>query len=140
LATKSKHYNAASAPLPEAAQRKRVSANEDLNAFFVVGASTYTRLDRVLQTFCYFPPERLTHFTGIDIDRDNIAWCKENFPAARFETVSPRPPTPDRRGLSAKASPRPHRPLTFVRRLSGTLMLFSPSAQQQGLSFASRRG
>jgi Methyltransferase domain len=109
------HYNAASAPLPEAAQRKRVSANEDVNAFFVVGASTYTRLDRVLQTFfgkslaqadavldwgcgCgrvfrYFPPDRLSHFTGIDIDRDNIAWCKENFPAARFETVSPRPPT-----------------------------------------------
>ncbi len=110
------HYNAASAPLPEAAQRKRVSANEDLNKFFVAGASTYARLDRVLQTsfgktlaqadavldwgcgcgrvFRFLPPDRLAHFTGIDIDRDNVAWCAPNFPAARFEAVSPRPPTP----------------------------------------------
>lgn len=110
------HYVISPAPIPEPAQRKRVSSSEDLGAFLVLGASAYVRIDRVLheyfgkhvgdadavldwgcgcgRVFRYFPADRLPHFTGVDIDRNNIEWCRENYPAARFEVVSPRPATP----------------------------------------------
>ena len=32
--------------------------------------------------------------TGADIDPDNIAWCRQAYPGARFEQVPLRPPTP----------------------------------------------
>lgn len=110
------HYIASAAPLPENWQRKRVSSSEDLGVFLVIGASAYTRLDRVLleyfgkrlaqadsvldwgsgygRVFRYFPSDRLSHFTGIDIDPDNVEWSRANYPAARFEHIQPRPPTP----------------------------------------------
>lgn len=104
------------APVPSAAQRKRVGSSEDLDMYALVGSSAYTRLDRVLfeyfgrkignagavldwgcgcgRVFRYLPPDCLDRFTGVDIDRDNIAWCRDNYPTAAFETVRPNPPTP----------------------------------------------
>ncbi|HEY4439786.1 MAG TPA: class I SAM-dependent methyltransferase [Candidatus Elarobacter sp.] len=108
------HVRSSGTPVPDPSQRKRVSSSEDLGSYAVVGSSAFTRLERVLdeyfgrrigagttldwgcgcaRVFRYLPEDDLVRFTGIDIDRDNIAWCRAHYPTASFEVVEPRPPT-----------------------------------------------
>ena len=45
---------------------------------------------RVARFVAEFAPEKLT---GIDIDPDNIQWCKQNIAQAEFESIGLHPPT-----------------------------------------------
>ncbi len=45
---------------------------------------------RVARFVAEFAPEKLT---GIDIDPDNITWCKQNIAQAEFESIGLHPPT-----------------------------------------------
>jgi SAM-dependent methyltransferase len=109
------HLLPVSGPAPNPERRKRVGGSEDIDIYRQVGATAYTRLDRVAaeyfgkplgeadavldwgcgsgRVFQFLPPERRSRYTGIDIDADNIGWCREAFPESRFETVALQPPT-----------------------------------------------
>jgi len=102
-------------PVPDIARRKRVGGDVDLGPFLLQGSTAYNRLDRVLhdyfgtsfasssaildwgcgcgRVFSHLPTSMLEHLTGIDIDADNVTWCRTAYPAARFETVALHPPT-----------------------------------------------
>jgi len=103
------------APIPDDARRMRVGRTNDLEDYLRVGSTILTQLDQIAveyadrsfaqaeaildwgcgcgRVFQFLPPEHRARLTGIDIDPDNIGWCRENFPEGRFETVSLRPPT-----------------------------------------------
>lgn len=109
------HFLPVTTPIPNEARRRRVAGSENLASYLQVGATVLTRLDRVAMEYfgrsfseadaildwgcgCgrvlqYLSPEQRSHLTGIDIDADNIEWCRENFPEARFEVVLLEPPT-----------------------------------------------
>jgi SAM-dependent methyltransferase len=109
------HLLPVSGPAPNPQRRKRVGGSEDIDVYWQVGATAFTRLDRVAveyfgkglgeadavldwgcgsgRVFAFLPRERRARYTGIDIDADNIGWCREAFPEARFETVPLQPPT-----------------------------------------------
>jgi SAM-dependent methyltransferase len=103
--------------IPEAERVKRVIGVADLESYLRGGATIACRLSEYLlqSQFCQ-PLSRcrsildwgcgcarvtrhlitLTHpnsVTGVDIDADNIAWCRENIVGARFEVTPPLPPT-----------------------------------------------
>ncbi|HTW83836.1 MAG TPA: class I SAM-dependent methyltransferase [Candidatus Sulfotelmatobacter sp.] len=107
------HYWRERLVMPDEGRRRRVAGTPDRDMFRRIGGTTYARLDRALQQYfgrsfadataildwgsgCgrvlrYVPA--LQAVTGIDIDADNVAWCRENIPGARFELVPLRPPT-----------------------------------------------
>jgi hypothetical protein len=100
-------------PLPEEHRRLRVAGLGSDRAYRMVGATAFVRLDQVVRTYfgrsfseasavldwgcgCarvlrYAP--RLEVVTGLDIDADNIDWCRANIPDATFAVVPPWPPT-----------------------------------------------
>lgn len=101
-------------PTPDSLKRKRVHGGTDELSFKVIGASTFVKLQRVLKEyfnseFSNFPrildwgcgcgrlsrhfSKTSVDFFGVDIDKDNIQWCQNNFPFGTFEVISDRPPT-----------------------------------------------
>jgi SAM-dependent methyltransferase len=103
------------APLPDPARRRRVAGNEDAEIFRLEGSSTFRKLDRalrgavgrgladfgeVLDWGCgcgrlarYFAGLPGTRLTGVDVDRDNLAWCRDHLPFATFRPSPLSPPT-----------------------------------------------
>jgi SAM-dependent methyltransferase len=103
-------------PLPDAPRRIRVHGNDDLTTFILVGAQNYwvlvDALDRACgKTFDDFPvvldwgcgSGRVLRYVaarhhadliGVDIDADNIGWCKTAFPRCTFQTTGLYPPLP----------------------------------------------
>jgi SAM-dependent methyltransferase len=114
----SHHYPAESMdspPLPDSIRMERVHGTSRASSFCLVGFSAFVNMERALQTHLgkgyeafprvldwgcgsgrilrYFRSRPNSQVVGIDIDPDNIAWCRQNMPFARFETVSLHPPT-----------------------------------------------
>jgi SAM-dependent methyltransferase len=100
--------------LPDEARRVRVAGNPSAGVFRLEGFSTLKKLDHVLSTLgsslnevrsildwgCgsgrvtrYLPRLSAAHITGVDIDADNLAWCRQHLPLAEFRRVPLRPPT-----------------------------------------------
>jgi len=106
-------------PPPEL--RKRVHGSVDLNAFRLEGYSNYRKLERALHSVLgrgfgdfrsvldwgcgcgrmarYFAKGDPIAYTGIDIDSENVAWCREHLHEgglrqARFATTPLQPPMP----------------------------------------------
>ncbi len=101
-------------PLPPESNIKRVIGDTSSTRFAMGGAMIFKNLENYLgergQTWSDFPrildwgcgAGRVTRYfvsetpcavTGADIDPDNIAWCRQNYPKGRFEVVPLRPPT-----------------------------------------------
>ena len=102
-------------PLPDARRRKRVAGNESAAAFRLEGHSIFRKLDLALRrvgqggisqfrnildwgcgcgrTARNFYRLSDVKLTGVDIDLDNLNWCKANLPFGRFQDVPLHPPT-----------------------------------------------
>lgn len=101
--------------LPDAQRRRRVAGNENPEIFRLEGYTTFKKLDlalrkvqnrgldefrNVLDWGCgcgrlarYFYSLPNAKLTGIDIDLDNLNWCKEHFPFGEFRSAPLHPPT-----------------------------------------------
>jgi len=101
--------------IPEPDQMWRVVANRDPNAFLFAGCTDYWRLNLALLSITgrgfadfdsildwgvgcgrvarYVLSKRHNHFTGCDVDRGNIAWCKDRLPGS-FVLSDMHPPLP----------------------------------------------
>ena len=101
-------------PLPDSVRRQRVHGDTSADTYLASGAFIFGTLRTVLQRnlgkqFADFPrildwgcgSGRVTRYfrgepvqvTGVDVDRDNVAWCQKNLPFARFESIPLHPPT-----------------------------------------------
>lgn len=101
--------------LPDAERRIRVWGSDNPNSFHLEGFSTFKKLDlallkmtnrglsdfrdildwgcgsgRVTRNFHLLPQARIV---GLDIDRDNINWCREHFSFGEYRVAPLRPPT-----------------------------------------------
>jgi SAM-dependent methyltransferase len=105
-----------SLPLPDGDRRRRVHGSDAASSFRIEGASTFVKLQRALGTSLgrdfsdfssildwgcgcgrstrHFARLRAGRVTGVDIDEDNIEWCRSHLPFARFHVVPLHPPTP----------------------------------------------
>ena len=103
------HYFTVDAlPLPEPERRQRVHGSRDESTFRLEGFSAYRKLElalarvgrsfddcpRILDWGCgcgrvarYFDRE----FHGVDIDADNIEWCRRNLPFGAFSVIPLHP-------------------------------------------------
>jgi len=110
------HYLERAAPLPPAVLRKRVHGAEDAASFIREGSTVFVRLERVLEEYfsksitgfghmldwgCgsgrvlrYFAGSGARSVTGMDIDPQAIAWCRQTFPLGEFIAAKPQPPAP----------------------------------------------
>ncbi|MCL5744392.1 MAG: class I SAM-dependent methyltransferase [Acidobacteria bacterium] len=97
-------------PLPEPERRQRVHGNRDEGSFRLEGFSAYCKLEQALRRFGRSFDDcprildwgcgcgRVTRYFhrqgihGVDIDADNIEWCRRNLPAGTFETIPMHPP------------------------------------------------
>jgi SAM-dependent methyltransferase len=107
------YFTVDSLPLPEPARRRRVHGSDDEGTFRLEGFSAYCKLDRALWQFgkslndfprildwgCgagrvirYFGGNSGVHIHGMDIDLDNLDWCRQNLPFATFGAVAHKPP------------------------------------------------
>lgn len=102
-------------PLPNTERRIKVHGGDSESAFLLEGFSTYMKLKlalreivkkdyndflRILDWGCgcgrmtrYFRDIKGPLITGIDIDSDNINWCRQNLPFGHFENIPIYPPT-----------------------------------------------
>lgn len=101
-------------PLPDEARRRRVAGNPSAEVFRLVGFTTLMKLERVLaaqgkrlrdarsildwgcgcgRITRFLPRFTAARITGVDIDADNLAWCREHLPFGEFRRVPLRPPT-----------------------------------------------
>ncbi|MCU0612751.1 MAG: class I SAM-dependent methyltransferase [Candidatus Eisenbacteria bacterium] len=102
-------------PLPDGAQRTRVHGADSESSFRLEGYSAFCKLEQALarcigRTYrdfssildwgcgCgrvarYFHPVQGTRFTGIDIDADNVGWCRSHLAFGEFEAIGTTPPT-----------------------------------------------
>ena len=103
-------------PWPDPVRRQRVHGGTDLAPFQLIGGTGFQRLrdalrvcrsadltdfprvldwgvgsGRVLRYFADLPACRVT---GVDVDADNVEWCRAHLPFADYATVPLRPPTP----------------------------------------------
>jgi SAM-dependent methyltransferase len=100
----------------DAERRVRTAGTEDAILFESMGLSDCCTLRRALQEYferdytdcqaildwgcgCARVAQFVTELapgklTGIDIDPDNVQWCKENIVAAEFACIHPEPPAP----------------------------------------------
>jgi trans-aconitate methyltransferase len=99
---------------PPAANMKRVIGDTSVERFAMGGAMIFNNVGNYLREMGHawadFPnildwgcgAGRITRYligetacaiTGVDIDSDNIAWCRETYAGGRFMTVPLRPPT-----------------------------------------------
>jgi SAM-dependent methyltransferase len=110
------HFSGVDTPLPEPARRGRVNGWDDAGFFILSGAMHYgllvDALNRTLgKTFDDFPcvldwgcgsgrvlryvaARHDVNLTGIDIDADNVGWCKATFPKCSFHAIDLDPPVP----------------------------------------------
>jgi 2-polyprenyl-3-methyl-5-hydroxy-6-metoxy-1,4-benzoquinol methylase len=101
--------------IPDSDRRSRVHGDDSLSAFLLEGFSTYKKLElalqqvlskgfndykRILDWGCgcgrvtrYFHNHTGNSITGIDIDSDNIDWCRQNLPFGQFMDIPLCPPT-----------------------------------------------
>jgi SAM-dependent methyltransferase len=100
--------------LPDEARRVRVAGNPSADVFRLEGFTTLKKLDRalawlggnfrdarsVLDWGCgcgrvarYLPRFTGARITGVDIDADNLEWCRRNLGFAQFHRVPLRPPS-----------------------------------------------
>lgn len=116
VASRWRWFPADGAPLPDPARMVRVHGSDDAYTFLQFGAQIYgalaDSLDRTFgKTFDDFPAvldwgcgscRVLRHvaarhrvdLNGVDIDADNIEWCKTAFPACSFRATNLDPPLP----------------------------------------------
>jgi SAM-dependent methyltransferase len=102
-------------PLPDPQRRKRVAGNESAEVFRLEGHTTFRKLDLALRkvgqgglsqcqnildwgcgsgrTARNFYRLANVKLTGVDIDWDNLNWCKANLPFGEFQDVPLHPPT-----------------------------------------------
>jgi 2-polyprenyl-3-methyl-5-hydroxy-6-metoxy-1,4-benzoquinol methylase len=102
-------------PLPDAARRIRVHGADNAFAFLCEGFTNYIKLNltlrevlqkdyadfrHILDWGCgcgrltrYFRDRTPALLTGIDIDADNLAWCRAHLPFASFAEIPTVPPT-----------------------------------------------
>jgi 2-polyprenyl-3-methyl-5-hydroxy-6-metoxy-1,4-benzoquinol methylase len=102
-------------PIPDEARRERVCGSSDKGIFLRSGFTNYHRLMTIIDSFLDSPANTsirildwgcgcggigryLMHdnrwlYTGLDIDYDNIQWCKDNIDGHAFEVGPLRPPT-----------------------------------------------
>lgn len=101
--------------LPDPERRRRVAGNESAEIFRLEGFTTFKKLDlalrkvagaglsqfhnvldwgcgcgRLARNFYLLPEAKLT---GIDIDADNLNWCKEHLPFGEYRRAPLHPPT-----------------------------------------------
>ncbi|SHJ73782.1 Cyclopropane fatty-acyl-phospholipid synthase [Roseomonas rosea] len=102
-------------PLPPEDNQRRVVGEANRARFVFGGATLFKNLEfhlrelgltwgdtpRILDWGCgagrlarYLIAHSGARVTGVDIDADNIAWCRANLPGGRFETVGLMPPMP----------------------------------------------
>lgn len=115
------HYPAGDqvGPVPVGELRTRVHGDDTLSAFLVEGHTAYRVLRDLLAELAperdgpirlldwgvgcarvarYFVADEGFELSGIDIDADNVAWCRNRLDG-RFEVVDPHPPTGFEHGL-----------------------------------------
>jgi SAM-dependent methyltransferase len=101
-------------PLPDEARRVRVAGNPSAEVFRLEGFTSLMKLERVLARVgrslrearsildwgcgCgriarYLPRFTGARITGVDVDADNLAWCRRELPVGEFHRVPLRPPT-----------------------------------------------
>lgn len=103
-------------PVPAGEKRTKVHGGDVESSFMLEGYSTFKKLEHTTLRFFNRPLRefnsildwgcgcgRITRYfndfhpgssiTGIDIDADNIQWCKENLLFGSFSTISTTPPT-----------------------------------------------
>jgi SAM-dependent methyltransferase len=101
-------------PVPDEARRVRVAGNPNAGVFRLEGFTTLMKLERALaavgRTFrdadsvldwgcgCgrvarYLPRFTDARITGVDIDADNLVWCRRELRFGEFRRVPLRPPT-----------------------------------------------
>ena len=135
-------------PLPEAERRERVHGSRHEALFRLEGFSAYRKLEKALgrvgRTFddcprildwgcgCgrvarYFAGSRSSLY-GVDIDSDNVEWCRRNLPFATFSAIPlhPEPAVPPERfsliiGFSVFTHLREHVMLEWLAWLHGML-------------------
>lgn len=100
--------------LPDALRMRRVHGNDHAATFRCIGFSVFMTMERVLlarfgkgyggfprvldwgcgsgRVTRYFARHANVRVTGIDIDADNIGWCRENMPFANFHVAPLHPP------------------------------------------------
>jgi SAM-dependent methyltransferase len=97
---------------PPACNRARVHGNDDLFAFNLEGYTTARKLDALLRRYCFkglnsvgrtldwgvgcgrvarYILQHVQSLVGVDIDQENIEWCKSNLSGA-FLTIDTIPP------------------------------------------------
>ncbi len=103
-------------PLPPPEKRRRVQGAANEYFFLLEGCSIYVKLERALKTHVgkgysdfsrvldwgcgcgrlsrYFAEQPNPRLTGVDIDEDNVGWCRENLGFANFQAIPLHPPTP----------------------------------------------
>lgn len=100
-------------PMPDTARMKRVHG-VDGESFRILGCTNARKIDGLLRRLTGTGIEsrrsildwgcgsgRLLRYldtapgaiTGVDIDRDNVEWCRTHLPFARYETIPLHPPT-----------------------------------------------
>lgn len=102
-------------PVPDEKRRVRVQGNSSEKVFLLEGFTTFMKLkltcnkivgkdfndfSSILDWGCgcgrlirYFEYVKDALVTGIDIDPDNIEWCRKYFPFGNFIAISKHPPT-----------------------------------------------
>jgi 2-polyprenyl-3-methyl-5-hydroxy-6-metoxy-1,4-benzoquinol methylase len=102
-------------PVPETNRRQRVIGQDSHDYFLSSGVEQYGRFDDALRRVCvrgfdgfanvldwgcgcgrisrYLTHRGRAAFTCVDVDPDNVAWCRANLPGGRFESIPLHPPT-----------------------------------------------
>lgn len=101
---------------PEGVRLRRTQGDESVFRYVTYGFTVASRLELALQTYfgismsncgticdwgvgCGRVAQMVNHFAprsefiGIDVDADNLQWCKRNLPFGRYETINLYPPT-----------------------------------------------
>ena len=115
-ATHNQYFTVDALPLPEPERRERVHGSRDESTFRLEGFSAYRKLEmalarvgrtfddcpRILDWGCgcgrvarYFAAGKSSLY-GVDIDVDNIEWCRRNLPFGTFSAIPlhPEPAAP----------------------------------------------
>ena len=111
-ATHNQYFTVDALPLPEPERRERVHGSRHEATFRLEGFSAYRKLEkalgrvgctfddcpRILDWGCgcgrvarYFAGNRNSSLFGVDIDADNIEWCRRNLPFGTFSTIPLHP-------------------------------------------------
>lgn len=109
------YYDVDNLSVPGGENMTRVIGNDNISVFLVDGFTTYVKLEQVLKRVfnksyndfsnildwgcgCgritrHFRNTKTTSIHGVDIDQENIDWCKENLKNGNFLSIPLHPPT-----------------------------------------------